>query len=219
MIFFVLSVFSLLPFLSIYLSVGITDNFNPVEFITCFTGPVIFNVLMFIVSVRMIEKKLKEEKQWVDQLDFKLICYPDLFVYRAYPSFKVSIEFHKSKPNRQYFMDLFGTLPLDLKHEKKRKTIPIDESLESILSGHRLKSTESSWDDQQVYSFEVYNPSASKFNRHRRWARGWIHKACNTQFNALHGKHPIKSISFVNGNSEFDFDWWIPRKKRWWLGV
>ena len=163
----------------------------------------------------MIKRKALNEKAWIDHLPFELQCYPDMFVYRSYSVFDVEIEFEHKKPSFEFFADLFGTAPLELSFEEPK------------LSNRKLegKGLFSFFDDDEVpqvsretsFKFEVDNSNASKFNRHRRWSRKWIHKVCDVHMNALHQKYPIKRIILVNGADEFDFDWWVPRKKYWWL--
>lgn len=212
-----LNLMSAVPFFTIYIALGDSDQFNPKDFINFITVPFLFSLMLFITSIYMIKRKVSNEKKWLDNLPFELKSYPDFFVYRSYSVFDVQIEFKNKKPSFEFFADLLGTAPLELIYEeiKQEKRKGKGRGLASFFDDDEENATEET--RETIFKFEVSNSKASKFNRHRRWARRWVHKVCDVHFKALHQKYPIKRIILVNGTAEFDFDWWVPRKKTWWL--
>jgi hypothetical protein len=145
----------------------------------------------FLYSQHRISQKMLEEKQWIDQHEFELISYPDIFVYRAYSvlDFTLEFQFENNQPDVDYLLNLFSTLPLEVTFEGG-KTDP--------------------------YHFKLTNKKASKFNRHRRWAYQWIHLAVDNHLSALHTKYPLKQIVFESGKQELPEDWYVALKKPIW---
>ena len=184
-------------------------------------GGFLASTLLYLYSLRIIPLKAKEEKKWIDNLPFQLIAFPDVLVYRSYPSIYFTIKFERKKPDLEYLLDVFGTLPYDI-HSK----VEFEESRSDVgdfYSPPLVEMLEDGWEEPKVetlpdgaqnvvYKFEMSNKKASKFNRHRRWARTWVHNACEVQFTAIHHKYPIESITLNDGTIELDFDWWVPVK-------
>lgn len=196
-----MSTISLFPFLIIKGSIPV-GSYDPTGMVIFFSLISSLSIILFFVSVKMVEKKVLEEKNWKDQLSFHLNGYPDFFIYRSYSSFEVSIHFKDHAPEQNYLMNILGTLPLEMGEDEYQKE-------DEIVDDNNAK----------VFKFQVQNPRGSKFNRHRRWARRWLHKACDIQFPAIHKEYPINLIQIGDGASHFDFDWSIPRKRMWWFNL
>jgi hypothetical protein len=211
----ILSLFSALPFLGMFLSMGPEQSYDPTGMLLFLTYPFAFSVIMFWLSIKMTEKRVKQEKDWIDHLPFKLKGYPDLFVYRSYPALDISIEFERKRPDHDFFMDVFGSFQGEIQHEKKRKAKPLPAEIQELVD--TFAAEEVSKEEADSYKFKLVNQSASKFNRHRRWAKKWIRKIIDDYLLAVHKEYPIKEITFVNGTSEFDFNWWEPRRRFWWI--
>lgn len=128
-----------------------------------------------------VKKALREEKRWIDSRPFEVTCYPDILVYRSYPSAWLSVVFEGEGPPR--------------------------EMVRNILSGYGLKVQEDPT-DERPYRFEVSKKGASKFDGQRRWLVDWVHSALDGALPALHQKYPIALVEFGSGNRELDFAWW-----------
>jgi len=153
-------------------------------------GAVLFCLYFYIR--RSVHLTALQEKEWIDSLPFELIAYPDILVYRSYPSVYFTIKFKEKKPEVDYLLDIFATLPYEVSSEVKYKESNI------------------------IYKFQMNNEKASKFDGQRRWALRWIHEACDVQLTAIHEQFPIQSVTLNDGTKELDFDWWIPLKQEWW---
>lgn len=212
---FIISLISMLPFIFMMGLINDSSSVDPFAFVQFFSVPVGLTLALFILSIYITIRKVKQEKEWIEKLPFELLCYPDLFVYRSYPTFKVTVEFKRKQPELEYFLNVFGTADLEINNDAQKIGEPDETWSEIIAEIDALKADE---EDKEVeFAFEVNNPRASKFNTHRRWARKWIHKAVENQFMAINEKYPIERIIFVNGTQELDFDWTKPRTRYWWL--
>ncbi|NOQ75508.1 MAG: hypothetical protein GQ574_26095 [Crocinitomix sp.] len=147
--------------------------------------------IIYFYANGKVKREMLAEKEWIDQQEFVLIAYPDIFVYRSYSVLNFSLKFKKetNQPGVEYLLELFSTLPLEVEFDG---------------------------DSSDPYKFQLRNTNASKFNRHRRWACKWIHKAVDKHFSALHTKYPIEEIVFENGTNELPFEWWVARKNPIW---
>lgn len=193
------------------------------------TGTVIFIVVVVIallaavlyaISRKQVKRKAKAEKEWIDSLPFELIAYPDMLVYRSYPSFLFTIQFKGKRPEVNYLLDLFASLPYEVQSKVRfdlqtgqswDQSVPSPVGLvDTVDSGNTVEEVPEEAKNV-IYQFELCNEKATKLNRHRRWATRWIHEACEVQFSLLNEKYPIESITFNNGTRELDFEWWVVR--------
>lgn len=222
--FSIISATSLLPFLIMWLTMPEPSFFDPKDYMLFMLFWTVFWFLLAIYAKNKVNSKVQNEKKWIDDLPFSLIAYPDILVYRSYPSVYFTIQFKRKQPDLTYLIDVLSSAPFKIvskvEFEKPERENDILE-IPSIASWHDIdheeeEVTELPSDAINIkFKFEMTNPKASKFNRHRRWARVWIHHLIEVQLAAIHDKYPIEKIILNDGTIELDFEWWVARKK-WW---
>lgn len=222
-----MSASSIAAFLFVWNSIPSPSYFEPSGFGLMMGISTVFWFLCFLYSLFKIKSDVKAEKQWIDQLPFQLISYPDVLVYRSYPTIYFTINFERKKPDSSYLLNVLASNPYKITSRIEFEVEKVEnDNLEFITSSPLEFFEESDTDNKElselpvnatnvIFKFEMNNPRSSKFNRHRRWARKWIHEMCEIQFQAIHDKYPIKSVQLNDGVNELDFDWWIPRRN-WW---
>lgn len=218
--FAVLSLFTVIPMLLLY---SYSDNMTlTTELWIGLLSPFIGFITLYIISRYLLKKKVMKEKQWIDALPFPLEGYPDFFVYRSYPSFDVSLVFERKVPSNEFILNILATTRNDIVQDKSARRKPKSFKPESEKEKAILETLAADFDDSdqknpQVFKFTVGNNSASKFDRHRRWAKRCVHSSIDTQILAIHKQYPIKSVIIGNGTKELDFEWWIPLRQKGFL--
>jgi hypothetical protein len=222
-IFTFLSVSSFLPFFIMWAMMPTPTSFKPSNFALFMAFWSVFWIVGIFVARSRIKAKVLEEKKWIENLPFELIAYPDVLVYRSYPSIYFTIKFKRKKPELSYLLDVLSTTSYKVASKVEYEKV---ESYDDLVPPpvERLED----WFEEEdevteipenvknvIFKFEMRNDKASKFNRHRRWARKWILKICEVQLQAIHDKYPIESVTLNEGTIELDFDWTVSKRK-WW---